>query len=339
MNKPKIKILVIVFSVLVIGVTLTMTVSAVFRNLEGSRPKEGFNILIPDEDICTMAKDGSTLFAGGANGIFMVNTETLETEEIGDFEYVRSLAMDSTGLWAGTDTGLVHITADQTVKFTVADGLPDNRVLYVYPIGDGHFWLGTWGGAVEIAVDEYDKISIKNLYTSKNGLLADNVNVISMDSKNGLWFGSYVAPRGGVSVLTEGQWEYFTTDDALLHANITSIINCQDQTVVVGSGLYKYGGATVFTQGDGKWTTASSLTKSGGLAGEKARALYEDDQKRLWVGSEYDGLVIINGETLTYLSDKTGLSQNEVKAITQDNDGNIWIGSLKGLTRIDKGTV
>ncbi|AFA50021.1 ligand-binding sensor domain-containing protein [Acetobacterium woodii] len=340
MDKGWIRMAMIVLGILIIGITLTMTVSALFKNAEAEKPKEGFHVLLPDQDICTMAYEGDTLWAGGATGIFKVNPKTLETKEIGDYRYVRSLATDNTGLWAGTDNGLVHITKEKTLIYTEAEGLPDNRILCVYPLEDGHFWLGTWGGAVEITVSEIDNgIVINTLYNSENGLLVDNVNVIHQDQRNGMWFGSYVAPRGGISVLTDGIWQYFTTGDALLHANITTIINRQDKTVVVGGGLYKYGGATVFRCENDKWTPCSRLTKASGLAGEKVRFLYEDKQGRLWVGSEYDGLTLMDNETVINLSDKTGLSQNEVKSITEDKDGNYWIGTLKGLTRIDQGTV
>lgn len=339
MNKPIIKLAVIIGSLLIIALTLTMTVLALVNNAEAERPKAGFQIFLPEEDICTIAYDGEILWAAGATGLFRVDTKTLVTEEVGDYSYVRSLVFDETGLWAGTDAGLLHMVGTQMDIYTAAEGLPDSRVLCVYPQGDGHFWLGTWGGAVEISWNADLGIQIQNCYTSKNGLLTDNVYVINEDNQQGLWFGSYVAPAGGVSRLKDGQWQYFTTENGLLHANVTAIINRRNQTVAVGSGLYKYGGATILEPQADRFMLRENLTKDNGLAGEKVRSLFEDSQGRLWLGSEYDGLTILDGERITILDKQTGLSQNEVKVISEDKDGNFWIGSLKGLTRIEKGQV
>lgn len=339
MNKSIIKITVIVTTIFIVAITLTMTGVALLQNAEAERPKDGFQIFLPEEDICTMTYDDEILWAGGATGLFRVNTKTLVTEEVGNYTYVRSLAFDETGLWVASDSGLFHFTGKQTDTYTSKDGLPDTRVLCIYPLGGGRFWLGTWGGAVEIAWSEDQGIQIKNCYTSHNGLLVDNVYVISQDSQGGLWFGSYVAPAGGVSLLSDDQWQYFTTQNSLLHANTTAIINRRDDTVVVGGGLYKYGGATIFKPKADGFTALSTLTKDKGLAGEKVRSLFEDSLGRLWVGSEYDGLTIIDQEEMIVLNSQTGLSQNEVKAISEDRDGNFWIGSLKGLTRIERGSV
>lgn len=340
MNKSIIKSLLLVLAVLIVGVTLAITVLELLRSAEADRPKAGFDSILAGEDICAIGYDGTTIFAAGAGGIFRINPVTLESQELGDFSYVRCLYVSEAGLWAGTDTGLYHIVGDQIIRYTTRDGLPDDRVLAIGALDNNQLWLGTWGGAVEIALAEAGQISVITAYTSQNGLLTDNVNVINQDSGGGLWFGSYVAPRGGVSVLLANrEWQHFTTKNGLLHGNITAILKRRDDTVVVGAGLYRYGGATVFSQAGGKWQPLNSLTKADGLAGEKVRSLYEDKKGRLWIGSEYDGLVIIDGQTITKLTSETGLVHNEVKVITQDQAGNYWIGTLSGLTRIDGGVV
>lgn len=335
----KTKWIVFIISGLIISITLFMIVTKLLGQVEKERPKPGFTSLLEKEDIACLVEDEKMIYAGGANGLFTIDKETLETNEIGDYHYLRDLALDERGLWLATDTGLVLIMEKTTRIYTKADGLPDDRVLCIDPIEEGHYWLGTWGGAVELVVDEENKGLIKNKYTSENGLLTDNVNVISQDHVGGLWFGSYVAPRGGVSVLKDGTWQYFTTEDALLHGNITSIINRFDESVVVGSGLFKYGGATVFKQTNGIWKESDTLTHAKGLAGEKVRSLYQDKKKRLWVGSEYDGLVVIEDNDKKVLNDAKGLCHNEVKVIKEDEEGTIWIGTMRGLTRIEKGVV
>lgn len=336
-NKTRSVILIV--SGFIIIFTLFMTFTKLQGQVEKEQAKPGFTTLLAKEDITCLVEGEKVIYAGGVNGLFSIDKKTFETKEIGDYHYLRSLLLDARGLWLATDTGLVLITAETSRVYTKNDGLPDDRVLCINPIEDGHFWLGTWGGAIEMMVDEENKSLVKNKYTSENGLLTDNVNVINQDNFGGLWFGSYVAPRGGVSVLKDGTWQYFTVEDALLHGNITTIINRFDEQVIVGGGLFKYGGATVFKEIDGIWAESETLTRETGLAGEKVRTLYEDQKRRLWVGSEYDGLVIIENDHKKLLNDARGLSHNEVKVIREDEDGNIWIGTMRGLTRIEKGVV
>jgi ligand-binding sensor domain-containing protein len=165
------------------------------------------------------------------------------------------------------------------------------------------------------------------------------INVIMEDSFGGMWFGSYVAPRGGIGILKDNKWQAFTTKDALLHANINAMIQLADKSVVVGGGLYTKGGGTRFIYETNGWIKKSNLTKKDGLAGEKIRSLFEDSQKRLWIGSEYDGLAVINGNKITKLTKKNGLSNDEVKVMKEDRENNIWIGTREGLVRITKGNI
>ena len=80
----------------------------------------------------------------------------------------------------------------------------------------------------------------------------------------------------------------------------------------------------------------NELTKENGLAGEKIRSLFEDSQKRLWVGSEYAGLAILYDNKSIILTKKTGLAGDEIKVIIEDTDNNMWIGTREGLTKISK---
>lgn len=340
MNKAIIKATVLVVALIIIGGTVIFTGLKLRQNAEAHRPKAGFINILANHDICAIASDGKSIYAAGAEGIFQVNPDTLATEALGGFTYVRCLYADDSGLWAGTDSGLYHLLDHQISRYTTRDGLPDNRVLAITAGENGKLWLGTWGGAVEVALSETGALQVLTTYTGANGLLTDNVNVIGADDSGGMWFGSYVAPRGGVSVrLSDGSWQYFTTENGLLHSNITGMIKRQDGSMVVGAGLYHYGGATILTRGEKQWQVAKNLTKTEGLAGEKVRSLYEDRQGRLWIGSEYDGLVISVGENMITLTAATGLAHNEVKVITTDQNGNYWIGTLNGLTRIDGGII
>jgi signal transduction histidine kinase/ligand-binding sensor domain-containing protein/AraC-like DNA-binding protein len=74
------------------------------------------------------------------------------------------------------------------------------------------------------------------------------------------------------------------------------------------------------------------------------RTIYEDNDRRLWVGTEDGGLSLYNrasDDFTNYLhnpQDIRSISSNNVRAITQDSKGRLWIGTGGGgLNRFDTG--
>ena len=298
--------------------------------LSNGTNRKGYDTVLKDMDICTLALQGDVILAGGTSGVFRVDKDTLVTEEIGNYQYVRAILVVDDGIWIGHDNGLTFI-GDKTITYTTKNRLPDNRVNALMLDDHGKLWAGTWGGAVRLDDDQF------TVYTTQDGLADNMVNVIMQDHFGGIWFGSYVAPRGGISIYHNQQWQCFTTKDGLIHSNVNAIIETFDGSVLVGGGLYTKGGGTRFTLHDNRWKINETVTKADGLAGKKIRSLFQDSRHRLWAGSEYDGLAVIGQNSTVILNKTGGLPNNEVKDIEEDEAGNMWIGTRGGLTRITKG--
>lgn len=71
------------------------------------------------------------------------------------------------------------------------------------------------------------------------------------------------------------------------------------------------------------------------------RAIFEDSNKNLWIGTTNHGLFVINNKEIVVkrysLSEKeqNRLSHNTVLSILEDNKGDIWIGTRKGIDRVN----
>ena len=308
---------------------------SIAKEIQNHSKHEGFDSILVNKDFCTLAIEGETLWGGGADGLFKVNMKTMQSTEVGRYSFVRAVLLTKTGLWVGHDGGVSVLSVGaganvETAKYTKGDFLPDNRVNALMQDSQNNVWIGTWGGAVKYDGKNFTK------FTTKEGLLDNMVNVITDDGAGGVWFGSYVAPRGGISVLRDSKWQYFTTKDALLHANVNTIIRLKDGTMFAGGGLYTQGSGVFFENVGDSWARTRTLTKADGIAGEKVRSSFEDSRRRLWVGSEYDGAVVgasKNGP-FTKFDDTSGLPSNEVKKIVEDASGNIWFGTRRGIVRI-----
>jgi len=327
MNKKLVKIIFTSFIIFVVSGLFLFVIYEMNHVNKRDIKREGFDVILSDKDICTLAIEGNTLWAGGATGLFEIDMNSLVIKKIGEYKFIRTVLAVSNSLWIGHEDGLAKFDGKVIKNYTTKDGLPDNRVNALAIDKEGYLWVGTWKGALKMG---YDKLEV---FSSKNGLKDDMVNAILCDSKGGVWFGSYVAPRGGISYLKDNKWLYFSTENGLPHNGINALYEGKNG-VWAATGFLDHGGACAFNNLDSNPFIYNTLIKSDGLAGEKVRSIYQDNAGRLWFGSEYDGVTIFDNKAINIYTVDDGLSDNEVKCMFQDNEGNMWLGTRDGITYI-----
>lgn len=87
------------------------------------------------------------------------------------------------------------------------------------------------------------------------------------------------------------------------------------------SGIIRYDG-NIFE----RLPTANGLTSG--------RAFYEDSKQRIWVGTNDNGLAVIDGEEIRHYTYKDGLPSSSIRNFAEDKDGNIFVGTTAGLAFI-----
>ncbi|MCR4955399.1 MAG: response regulator [Lachnospiraceae bacterium] len=109
----------------------------------------------------------------------------------------------------------------------------------------------------------------------------------------------------------------------------TSEANCimgsDDGYVWIGgySGIIKYDGVE-FKRLD----SADGLTNG--------RYLYEDSDGRIWVATNDNGVVVIDGNKSTHFTKEDGLNSSSIRAFAEDKKGNIYIGTTAGINYVDR---
>jgi len=299
---------------------------------------DGYQIIRPPHEVHALAIQNDTLWAGGQDGVVGIRLSTgevyttLECDQALDF--TRALLVDKDGtLWIGHIDGLSHYTPEGCNTLTQSDGLPDSRVNALYLDQTDRLWVGTWGGAAVLGENGWQVL------TQENGLADDMVNVIFQDHLGGMWFGSAVSPRGGVTWCWQGNCRIYNTDSGLIHNQISAIIEDSNQSIWIGAGFFDRGGTNRLVFHQNEWTIEQSYSRRDGLAGEKVRSIFEDQQAILWFGSEFDGLARYDGNHFKILTTADGLADQEVKVILQDPMGSLWLGGRDGLTRIKPGAL
>ncbi|MBR4759389.1 MAG: response regulator [Lachnospiraceae bacterium] len=138
-------------------------------------------------------------------------------------------------------------------------------------------------------------------------------------------------PQGGGYCVT-GQVEdalyttqVYDSSNGLSASEANYILGASDGYIWVGanSGVMRFDGNN-FTRMD----TAEGLTN--------AMALFEDSRGRIWVGTNDNGVVVIDGEKRTHITYKDGLPSSTICCFAEDNDGYVYIGTATGICCADK---
>jgi len=269
--------------------------------------------------------------------------------------YVNDMALEGGGAlgggytWAATDGGVVCYSASQQAKFTTLDGLADNSVLAIAVDSSGRLWFGTDPGVsvLDYGGTPFDKRDDAWVtFTIADGLAGYYVRAIALDSANRLWFGTHY---DGMSVLDHGgtpfdkgddTWATFTTTDGLASNYVWAIAaDGEDRlwfsTGYAGVSVLDHGG-TPFDKGDDTWAT---FTTTDGLANDEVYAIVVEGGRRLWFGTHYDGMSVLDhggtpfdkgDDTWATFTTADGLANNHINAITVDSGGRLWFSTWGG---------
>ena len=120
-------------------------------------------------------------------------------------------------------------------------------------------------------------------------------------------------------------WE---TKDGLPQNSVLSITQTQDGYLWLGTqkGLVRFDGVS--------FSPSPALDSSGAQAGE-VRALLEDRDGTLWVGTLGHGVIRISEGKATSFTTTEGLPSDEVLGLYEDRAGTVWLGTAGGLARYD----
>ncbi|MGA2178682.1 MAG: two-component regulator propeller domain-containing protein [Verrucomicrobiota bacterium] len=248
--------------------------------------------------------------------------------------------------WLGADGNWQHISTEQ--------GLSSALVLSLCMDREGNLWVGTDGEGL-------DRIKRK-IFNTPSEHRSWVVQSISGDESGGLWtaFNAH-----GVSYWITNSVQDFGVSR---HQSAWTVLVDRQQRVWVGTrdeGLFQFQtnhfqpapgaeilGQQIFvlfedhqgwlwagtTNGLARWNGEDwkIFTTPDGLV---VRAIAEDAEGSLWIGTESRGLVFFKaGKFISYQEEEGGLPGNDISCLYLDRDGVLWVGtSGHGLARFYKG--
>jgi len=127
-------------------------------------------------------------------------------------------------------------------------------------------------------------------------------------------------PEKAITQYTHDVWQ---TEQGLPQNTIMSTAQTRDGYIWLGTelGLVRFDGVrfTVFDEGNTP-EIKSNIVK----------ALAEDHQGRLWIGTQGGGLACFQGGKFTSYTTANGLSNDSVLSLFEDREGSLWIGTDGG---------
>ncbi|MBQ7557577.1 MAG: hybrid sensor histidine kinase/response regulator, partial [Lachnospiraceae bacterium] len=115
----------------------------------------------------------------------------------------------------------------------------------------------------------------------------------------------------------------YDSSNGLPTSDANYILSADDGYIWIGgyAGIIRYDGRHF-----------ERLDSSDGLT--NGRVIFQDRKKRIWVGTNDNGVVMINGNERTHYTYRDGLRSSSIRGIAEGADGIIYIGTTNGIDYI-----
>lgn len=258
--------------------------------------------------------------------------------EVGTFsgKAIRGIAEPEKGkLWLATEDGGINIydtEHKQVEKFNQIPDLGSNVHELFYDKETGDMWIGTFrNGLFRYNLQTH---TYKHYTAFNSGLKSNAVFAITRQNNDQrrLWIAT-----------TLGLMCYDPESDSIIQSNHpaldTDFIYCLHPDLTgnlwvgtVNRGLFRVDGET----GEVKGWSKSAISDDGGLNDNYVTSIYEDNNGRVFVGTNNGGVQIINSKNFNFRNfTDTQNTFGTVCAIKQDMADNIWITTSNGLYKVD----
>jgi ligand-binding sensor domain-containing protein/signal transduction histidine kinase len=232
--------------------------------------------------------------------------------------HINAVAQDRAGaLWLATTSGVLKITGNTVQYYNKHNGLSDNAFLAMLTDAEGNIWMGSNGQGVY----RFSGTQFAGLDESM-GLPSAQIMALAYNRRDSLFLGTYDA---GLYIFSDG--------------NVSPLSFPTNPVPSITSLCYTHGKLWIGTQGRGLWSYQGGIFRQyeapdRNFPSNQVQCLYEDQQKRLWIGFADGAMVLENDTFKTIVPDKV-----PVHSFLSIGDNKILIGTENRLLLYDNGEV
>lgn len=230
-------------------------------------------------------------------------------------------------LWIGTDGEAIFYYDKKTEKYgqlTTDDGLSSDVVLSMEVDNKNNLWLSTWNGGLSYLDTESKKAEIlKPIPGNENSLTFSNIKTSALINDT-LWIPTH---GKGVNIYIPDTKSFISNNNTpynlLKPIYGTDIYKCSQGYVWIATT----GGLFAYYQNE----TLQFLTKDSiGLYDDYINELFEDNQNRLWIGTN-TGLQYFDKKRSTITRISTAIIPKGAVSIISKSDNELFIATQDGL--------
>lgn len=300
------------------GALWVATADGLLRREGGRFRRFGTDDGLPGTDVLTLTVDSR-------RGLLVTTSRGAASFDGSQFRTI-SAAIDPTDTlssgdvtWTPTTRGLIKSGRGFTQTYTVADGLPSNRITALHLDRAGTLWIGTESGLARLGPKGIE------VFPSTDLLSSDAVLALQEDRDGDLWVGT---DANGVTVLRDQKFVAYSGRAVGLDRTVRCVLSDHAGTIWAGTD-----GEGVVRVKDG---AAEKPAWNSRLSSGIVLALADAPNGDLLVGTP-DGLNILHGDRVSVLTSADGLAEDFIRSVYVDRDGSIWVGTRRGLSHLEAG--
>ena len=294
-----------------------------------------------------------TLWVGTDNGLLRFVGDRLQ--RVDGVNDVPSIAVHSMyedhdgGLWVG-GSRLLRIGGGKTSEYRLQGGSSQNRVKSILETQDHTIWVGTVSGLNRLLSGAKAFEPVREI--------SGTVRTLRQTADGTLWIGTI---GEGIRSYTGNVFTSIKAPEALPSNTVLNIFEDNERNIWIGTqaGLLRltrtpvrilslpqaadsdFG--TIYADRDGTlWVVSTEVfhIRNGvvepytfpGIGHVPVRNLFRDRAGALWIGTDGDGIIRVNGNSALRLTTKEGLVNNFIRAMLQSRDGSMWIATDEGVS-------
>jgi len=271
---------------------------------------------------------------------------------------VHGIVKDKYGfMWFSTTGGLSRFDGYKLINYITdpldSNSIINNRSLYLFKDTIGDIWV-SFMDLTEICKYNYESDNFTRFSNTRvPKYIADTLNntynsiIFEVKTNNYLWYVKRWQPdasnwylsqvnnrTGNHIIYKDSQWERWTINDKLINYIYL------DDNEILWAGSYCGGINFADTKGKCFYRYTNSSDVQSYIIDNYTRAICEDNDGNLWIGTYKNGITRINRKdnTCTYYTHAergNSLIDNSIRKLYCDSHGDIWIGTKGGIDRFD----
>jgi len=272
-----------------------------------------------EEEIDALIRDpNGNLVMGRGNRLYrLVGSQWVEIADLkaGEAFKMRDLVFlgDDAFIAGSLSAGFIYWKDSISIRYTVEDGLPDNRIRALFMDSDGSVWIGSYGGLSRWKDGRFE--FIEEISSYRHGVIFS----ISEDVYGNLWVGSTV----GLFRIRNRAALNMTAVDGLAGNDTRDLAMDRDGRLWVAS--YRKGLTRIEPDG-----TAVRFGREEGLYNLDLLSIAIDESNQVYVGTT-DGVLRLEDGTFVPFRPLDGIDTSYVRRIRPLPDGGVMILAFEGL--------